>query len=337
MNMRRRSVRRNPSTSIATAKPSVQPIQVGQTDLENLIYNRDHRNLNFFTDLLADKMDVIRRKAKMYGELGYADAAKSMHEVWRQLHKAFIGAQSKGVGIVMPNDKGGISPWDRTASVQIAMDNADKMMSMFGPIILKDLLDKQRSLSSEVQNCEDRCNALTRDIQSLQDSHSVDMLAKSDYISNLEEELNSSANSLLVAQNEKEACEAQIAALTDQVSALDSELTAIKEPVTLMSSALVTGGSSQPVSLNLSDRNAVLAELSQRDTMIERMAADLKDAKDLQSEIAKNGEKALQDALAAAAKEQQTVNAENTKIRNIAIGLGALLVIGGGVVYFSRK
>ena len=47
------------------------------------------RQTNFFTDLLADKMDVIRRKAAMYESMGDVEAASKMQEIFHLLKRMY--------------------------------------------------------------------------------------------------------------------------------------------------------------------------------------------------------------------------------------------------------
>ena len=335
-------------TSVSNILPPVKTAPVNQ----GMSYNRAERNANFFLDLLADKMDVLQRKAEMYMRLGEKDALAAIQKSWSALHATYNALldpkMSRSTITTFKTNKGEPVSGDiMLRRIQSAMDNADRAMRLAGDISLKNRVNTQGQLMSQVAklNAEvsslntaiEQCNAVATELRAkirvLNDENAMGLANKDEEIQNLLNELSGEQARSAELQNAKAMCE-------DQISQLSAEIEDLKEPLVLQSSAFTAGGAegSDSLTLDFTNRAAVVDAIGSRDSLIKSLREDA--VKQL-AETAKNIQNAelLAAKKAADAERQAAEAAENAdKMKKYAIGaliLGAITC--GGVYYYSRK
>ena len=168
--MRRRTPRRNPTLEA--------PRSVTRS-VSDLSYDTSSRALNFVTDLLADKMDVIKRKAEMYTSGGYTEAANEMMKSWGLLKSAYDKALTD-IRVVSRDEKGSPIDWAGTRQTQFAMDYADGAMRRFGDVVLNDIRSQRDACDAQIAGLNTQIRSLSQDMENLKASHRVDMAERSD-------------------------------------------------------------------------------------------------------------------------------------------------------------
>ena len=158
--MRKRTPRRNPELKA----PPPTAIKTS-----HMVYDESKRALNFVTDLLADKMDTIRRKVEVHASMGHTESANGLIEAWSLLKDAYD--RSLGEILVLTRDgKGSFVDWAGVRQTQRAMDSADTAMRLSSQSMLdgirrerNEVLSESRRLRAEVLACSNRIEALQAD------------------------------------------------------------------------------------------------------------------------------------------------------------------------------
>lgn len=267
--------------NLGTVSPS--PTLLPKTSvlaMKKMMYNRDERNANFFLDLLADKMDVLQRKADMYMRLGEEDAFNAIMSSWNGLHTVYNALldpkMSRSVSTTFKTVKGDAVPGDQFVSrVQKAMDSADKAMKIAGDISLKNRRNTVASLRSEISSLNAairQSNSVIRklrdSIKSLNATHTENLASKDASIADLTSELQGEQARIIDLQTAKDNCEQQVAQLTADIEELN-------EPLVLQSSAFSTGaGGGDILSIDLTDRSKVVEAINYRDDAIAQLKRD---------------------------------------------------------------
>lgn len=338
--MRQRARTHNLGTVDATfsTKPSITSLSRSR-----MPYNRTERNANFFLDLLADKMDVLQRKADMYMRLGEKDALKEIMSSWNGLHavyNALLSPQmSRKVSTTFKTTKGDALPGDAIISrIQKAMDGADQAMKKAGDMSLQNrrntiagLRSEISSLNAAIRLSNSIAKKLRANIKSLSATHAENLASRDGRIADLTSELQGEQARIIDLQTAKDNCEQQVAQLTAEIEDLN-------EPLVLQSSAFTLGGEDGgPLTLDISNRAKVVEAINSRDDMI----AQLK--KDTISNIAKLDDLNvvnIENAKKIADAERRAASAaeDADKYKKLTIGaIVAGVVVAGGVYYMSRK
>jgi chromosome segregation ATPase len=378
-----------------------------------LEYNSGMRSLNFLTDLLADKMDVLKRKAETYAQFGYSQASKDMQQLWQLLHNIY---QRSGADIrIMAKDaRGQLVDWPDVRAIQFAMDRANAAMLRYGQQMLNDNMnnlmacqrkseeniEKIRTLNMQIQQiqedqriamsekvqmlaniqkkvqeleaelvncmaskreCEDRVNAMLQEAASQKNEIDIQIQNYEDRLAELNAQLVDAENNAILglstrdeninalsAQIEeakvalanleaaKSAADSEIAVLQAANEELEVQLASSSEPLTLEISSYTSDGDGASSLLNLTDKEAVAAELAARAQTIE----NLKNIQETNTSrnvanIAKMS-KDLEDAKAAE-KAAETKAAAATTARNIGYSIAALAILGGAYTIYKNK
>lgn len=335
------------TASLGNSKISAEQVKALRTarkPSKPMSYDKSARNDNFFLDLLADKLDVLQRKAEKFKDSGDTAAALAMQNSWNQLHAIYNGMlsekMSRKTSTSFFNAKDtAIDGTFILSRIQKAMDLADANMKKYADVSINRKTAQIAQLNSQVrvtqQNLANTRRLLEKcdqKIRSLNTSNRGRLEEKEAEINNLINQIDKANETAIALQAEKDQCDAQIASLQAEISEL-------QEPLVLQTSAFTAGdGAAEPLSIDFSDRSGVIKAITDRDNLI----ASLTDGR--ASVIAEGVEKVKELNETNALKlneleEQVTESAENAaKYKKLFFGALLLAIAGGGTAYYmSRK
>ena len=176
-------------------------------------YNSVLRDNNFLTDLLADKMDVIRRKATMYESMGDVEAASKMQEIFHLLKRMYDVSGKEKLRILARQGSGDELPWESAREVQEAMDLADEAMAQLGRSAMSNAAQRQAAALQEVDRLKVQIQGLEAAMEQTLKRERSSSSEKSHTISRLNEQILELERVKASLENKGEMYKQQIAAL----------------------------------------------------------------------------------------------------------------------------
>jgi chromosome segregation ATPase len=239
-------------------------------------YDTSYRSLNFVTDLVADKMDVIKRKAEMYSARGYTDAVTEMQRVWGLLKRAYDTAKTD-IALVTRDDKGTPIAWAGSRPTQYAMDAADTAMTQYGQILRNDLRQERAAAEAAIADLNAQINALRLELTATQKSRTLDNAEKMRQINALQSSIEAANATITNLQNAKRMCDDQLSALRaeslDQKRNLEAQIKAHMDRIRELSSQIESAQNAHE--LGAAEQGKAIAdlgrEIEQSRSMIESL------------------------------------------------------------------
>ncbi len=306
------------ATALANRQGRTSPIS------KDMTYDRSARNDNFFLDLLADKMDVLQRKAQTYYDLGQTEAYEAMQRSWNALHDQYNllldSRFTRKSSTTFRTTKGRDADGTRLLrGIQRAMDAADRAMDQAGKVALNSrmrVIDGLRSeiakKDAQIANCTNKFAALSKKLSALESNSASSLESGQQEIAELVSELDKARAHLGQLQADKDLCQSQVALL-------QSEVAELSEPSTLQAQAFTASTTPESTAKKLEEsarQEQALKVIAERDQLL----ADI--------EQARNSIKSLEDKTTESASEAD-------KYKKIAGALLAVLVGGGIAVYYN--
>jgi len=228
----------------------------------DMTYDPTIRSLNFVTDLLADKMDVIRRKAEMYADSGYVEASEAMRDVWSKLNSAYESA--KDDIRLISNELGKPIEWGGSSQVQQAMDIAYEAMTRYGLATLERIRQERANAEMRISSLKSQALSLQQEMESLKRDYNISSAEKIQTISTLQAQVTTLKKSIANAENTIFACESKTR--TIQAEALMREKVLVGKIQTLEQTirSLNTqiDESKKSAELDLSSQRSIIADLT---------------------------------------------------------------------------
>lgn len=337
----RRRVHTNTLGQVDPAKLKTLSISTKLT--KPMTYDRSERNANFYLDLLADKLDVLQRKAENYMRAGEKEAAGLMQSSWDAVHSMYNALRDQKLSrrvstTFMTTDGRAIGGDSILNNIQRAMDLADMNMKKAADLSrslrrseINGLNNRLRNLDNMLRAATKRAQACDQKLRNLTASNNALLEGKQADIQDLQSSLESAQASIISLQSEKSQCEAQIANL-------QSELSELQEPLVLQTSAFTSGeGSSAPLTIDFTDKSAIVKAITDRDTLIRNLTQNVDTAAQGVEKIREAN--AANDLRVKEAQDQATQAANDAeKYKKISIAAILIALAGGGTAYYmSRK